>query len=60
MTKRITTVTITPRARRAILTAAKCPACGQRGVVEHTLHGVLTWMCTWCAHHWPAPDLEHL
>jgi ribosomal protein L37AE/L43A len=42
-------------AHRAALTSAKCPACGQRGVVEHKLHGARTWMCTWCAHHWPAP-----
>jgi len=45
-------------ARRAALTSAKCPDCGQRGVVEHRLHGVLTWMCTWCSHNWPAPALE--
>lgn len=39
---------------RADLTAAQCPACGARGVIENVIHGKRRRMCVWCSEGWDA------
>jgi transcription elongation factor Elf1 len=43
----------TNRTTAANLTAAQCPACGARGVIENTVKGTAARMCTWCLQSWP-------
>ena len=39
-------------ADRTALTSAQCPACGQRGVVQHLIFRRLRRLCSWCGHAW--------
>lgn len=43
-----------PKNRQAAiaLTAAQCPACGQRGVIENVIKGERRRMCSWCSEGW--------
>jgi hypothetical protein len=44
----------TDRAAASALTAAQCPACGQRRARVSATRPGLLW-CGWCAHHWRPP-----
>jgi hypothetical protein len=47
----------TDAALRARLTAAKCPACGQRYArLSHVQPGAF-W-CAWCTHTWTPPEVR--
>lgn len=37
---------------RIALTAAQCPDCGQRGVIENKIHGRMMRACGWCGNVW--------
>lgn len=50
----------TDRAAAADLTAAKCPDCGQRGVIQHVIHGKKTRMCSWCSATWTVDEVPHV
>jgi hypothetical protein len=39
---------------RVALTAATCPACGARGVIENVIHGKRRRLCAWCSEGWDA------
>jgi transcription elongation factor Elf1 len=42
---------------RALVTDAKCPACGCQHVTENTIHGVRTRTCGMCSTQWvPAEE----
>lgn len=40
------------RAQRSALTAAQCPTCSARGVIENMIHGERRRMCVKCGHSW--------
>jgi ssDNA-binding Zn-finger/Zn-ribbon topoisomerase 1 len=42
------------RAAAADLTAAQCPKCGSRGVIENVIHGRRRRMCSKCSEGWDA------
>jgi ribosomal protein L32 len=41
---------------RGIVSAAQCPKCGGRHVVEHAIHNIPTRLCGFCGHVWIEPN----